>query len=96
MNGPRYAPVRAKCDLHTRVVEPGEIPGLDAEPFLNLRPIDRRLLQCLKLVGGDSPAQPTQVHRHPRIGEVGNQDHVGTLLPERDQLVVDVPVPHAP
>ena len=95
MDGPGGAPIRAKGHRNARLAEPRQVTGLNAERLLGCWPIPLRLLHPLQVVGGDRPAQPTQISRHSGIREVRNQDNVGALAPEGDELIIDVPVAYA-
>ena len=91
----RPVAVGAEADADACRAEPGQVARLDAEQLLRLRPVGRRCLQLLQLVGGNRIAHPAEVRGDASIRQVRHEDHVRALRDERDQLVVDIAIAHA-
>jgi hypothetical protein len=92
---PGDASVRSEGHTNAFACEPREISGLDAEGFLQLWTLARARLHAGELVRRHGSGEPAIVLRHTGVREVRHQHDLGPLLPERDELVVDVTVADA-
>ena len=58
------------------------------------RSLDASCISCNSSVGTVPLSQPKSTAT-PGLGRFGTRSHVGALAPERDELIVDVPIAHA-
>jgi hypothetical protein len=88
-------PISPDDDAHAGGVHPGKVARLDAEGGLGLGPVRVALLKRGEICWCERRPQPLEIRHHSAIGQVGAEHQVRTLLHERHELIVDVPVAHA-
>ncbi len=90
MRCPWGTPVSPERDLNAGAVQAVEVTRLDPEGLLDSRSVLLGRLHLPEPFGRDRSAEPAQVDGNARVREVWNQDHLGVIGPQLDELIIDV------